>query len=177
VREFASTLARAATLPRAAKVLYTAFCAFIGVGVLSCAGLYQGIVAFSASATPAELYVRLIAYYQTGISSRALLEVTHSHLFSVPMYLLVLGHLFFLCGLPARTKLGWIAASVAFSALHLAAPWAVRFGGASLAWLYPISGAGMLASFAVMMFAPLYEMWMKPARTGSVERAITSRAP
>src|SRR5882672_5270295 len=81
MREFASASARAATLPRAAKALYTAFCAFVGLGIASCAGLYDGIVAFATRATPGELYARLIAHYQTGISTRALLEVTHAHLF------------------------------------------------------------------------------------------------
>ncbi len=81
MREFASASARAATLPRAAKVLYTAFCAFVGLGIASCAGLYDGIVAFATRATPGELYARLIAHYQTGIATRALLEVTHAHLF------------------------------------------------------------------------------------------------
>jgi len=108
MREFASASARAATLPRAAKALYTAFCAFVGLGIASCAGLYDGIVAFATRATPGELYARLIAHYQTGIATRALLEVTHAHLFVVPILLLVLGHLFLLTGLPAQTKMGWI---------------------------------------------------------------------
>lgn len=175
MREFASASARAATLSRAAKVLYTAFCAFAGLGIASCAGLYDGIVAFAARATPGELYARLIAHYQTGISTRALLEVTHAHLFVVPILLLVLGHLFLLTGIPAQTKLGWIGAAAGFSALHLLAPWAIRAWGAALAWAYPITGAGMLVTIAVLMGVPLYEMWTAPERAGSPQRAATSR--
>jgi len=175
MREFASSSGRAANLPRAAKVLYTAFCAFVGLGIASCAGLYDGIVAFAARATPAELYARLIAHYQSGISTRALLEVTHAHLFAVPLLLLVAGHLFLLTGLPMQTKLGWVGAAAGFAGLHLLAPWAIRAWGGAIAWAYPISGTGMLVTIAVLMGVPVYEMWAAPERSGSPEPAGTSR--
>src|SRR5205807_5826982 len=92
VREFASPTSRAGALPRPVKVLYTAFCAFTVAGLLSCIGLYDGVVRFGARATPAELYQHLVTYYQPGagpasaavgeaspapIPTRRLLEVTH----------------------------------------------------------------------------------------------------
>lgn len=160
MREFASPAARAATLARPVKVLYTAFCGFTFAGMLSCVGLYDGIVGFSARATPAELYGRLVARYQTQVAPQKLLETTHFHLFSMPIYLLVLGHLFLLSGLSARAKTGWISAAVALTAVHLCAPWAVHFGGAALAWIYPISGAGMLVTLGVLMGVPVHEMWI-----------------
>jgi hypothetical protein len=163
MREFASPSSRAGVLARPAKALYTAFCAFTVAGLLSCAGLYDGIVRFGARTTPAELYTHLVAYYDPAhTTARRLLEVTHFHLFSMPVYLLVLGHLFLLTGLSARAKTGWIGASVAATAVHLLAPWCVYFGGRALAWLYPISGAALLATFAVLMLVPLYEMWWAP---------------
>ena len=177
MREFASPATRAAALPRPVKALYTAFCALTVAGLLSCAGLYDSIVRFSAHATPAQLYAQLVGYYQPGtapaaapgeaaptprMSARKLLEVTHFHLFSMPIYLLVLGHLFLLTGVGARAKMGWICASGAATVLHLLAPWCVYFAGGALAWLYPISGAALLATFAVLMGVPLYEMWHSP---------------
>lgn len=175
MREFASPATRAAALPRPVKALYTAFCALTAAGLLSCIGLYDGVVRFGARTTPAELYGRLVAYYRPPpdrpapasreagpaphMSARKLLEVTHFHLFSMPLYLLVLGHLFLLTGVGARAKMGWISASGAATAIHLLAPWCVYFGGGALAWLYPISGAALLVSFAVLMGVPLYEMW------------------
>jgi hypothetical protein len=182
MREFASPATRAGALPRPAKTLYTAFCAFTVAGLLSCAGLYDGIVRFGARTTPAELYAHLVSYYQPApgpdasapvaaepppaaeMTPRRLLEVTHFHLFSMPVYLLILGHLFFLTGLSTRAKNGWIAACVAATAIHLLAPWCVYFGGRSLAWIYPISGAALLATFAVLMAVPLYEMWRTTPR-------------
>jgi len=165
MREFASPATRAGTLPRPVKTLYTAFCAFTAGGLLSCAGLYDGIVRFGARTTPAELYAHLVAYYDPAqTTARRLLEVTHFHLFSMPVYLLILGHLFLLTGLSARAKTGWIAAAVAATAVHLLAPWCVYFAGRALAWVYPISGAALLATFAVLMAVPLYEMWRAPPR-------------
>ena len=129
MREFASPSARAAALSRPVKMLYTAFCAFTALGLLSCVGLYDGIVGFAARATPAQLYANLIAHYQQAMEPRKLLEVTHFHLFSVPLYLLVVGHLFLLSGRGARTKTLVVTAAVALTALHLAAPWLVALGG------------------------------------------------
>lgn len=167
MREFASPSTRAAALPRPVKLLYTAFCAFTAAGLLSCAGLYDGIVRFGARTTPAELYDHLVSYYQAGMTAGRLLEVTHFHLFSMPLYLLVVGHLFLLTGAGARAKTGWISASVAATAVHLCAPWMVYFGGRALAWIYPISGTALLASFAVLMGLPLFEMWA-PGRSRSL---------
>src|SRR5207302_3016062 len=135
MREFASPASRAGALPRPVKVLYTAFCAFTVAGLLSCIGLYGGVVRFGARATPAELYEHLVTYYRpeaaapaataeaspSPISTRRLLEITHFHLFSMPLYLLVVGHLFLLTGAGARAKKGWISASVAGTAAHLLA--------------------------------------------------------
>ena len=172
MREFASPATRVAALPLPVKVLYTAFCALTLAGLLSCVALYDGVVRFGARTTPSELYDHLVAYYQSParvreragdapprMSARRLLEVTHFHLFSMPLYLLVAGHLFLLSGVGARAKMGWISAAVAATAAHLFAPWGIYLAGAWLAWLYPISGAALLASFAVLMGVPLYEMW------------------
>lgn len=87
------------------------------------------------------------------------MQTTHFHLFSVPIYLLVAGHLFLLSAFSPRVKTAAISAAIAFTALHLLAPWLVYFGGAALAWLYPITGTGMLLGFAVLLGVPLYEMW------------------
>ena len=188
MREFASPSTRAAALPRPVKALYTAFCALTVAGLLSCVALYDGVVRFGARTTPAELYGQLVTYYRPAadrplttaaeasavprMTPRKMLEVTHFHLFSMPMYLLVLGHLFLLTGLRARAKTGWIAAAGAATLIHLSAPWCVYFGGGALAWIYPISGAALLVTFAVLMGVPLYEMWARPL----VSKPYASRA-
>jgi len=186
MREFASPATRAAALPRPVKVLYTAFVAFTAAGLLTSAALYGGVVRFGVRTTPAELYQHVIGYYHPGgppeapageagapaqMTARKLLEVTHFHLFSMPMYLLVIGHLFLLTGVSARAKAGWISAAAAATAVHLFAPWGVYLGGAALAWLYPISGGALLVSFGVLMAVPVVEMWSSSRASAPSGRA------
>ena len=66
--------------------------------------------------------------------------------------------------------LGEKPSALAATAAHLFAPWGIYLAGAWLAWLYPISGAALLASFAVLMGVPLFEMWRGEMR-GRVEQA------
>jgi hypothetical protein len=83
----------------------------------------------------------------------------------MPLYLLVAGHLFLLCALPPKVKSAVVGWAVVFTALHLAAPWMVLLGGRALAWVYPLSGTGMLLGFTALLGVPIYEMWWaSPAR-------------
>lgn len=105
-----------------------------------------------------EAAARLIA----PMTTRKLLEVTHFHLFTVPVFLLIIAHLFILCGMSPRAKRGWILSAVSSTALHMAAPWVVFEGGGGWAWLTPVSGVWMSASMIVLIVWPLWSMWSKP---------------
>ncbi len=96
---------------------------------------------------------------------RKLLEVTHFHLFTVPVFLLILTHLFMLTALSARAKqvwitLGWIAAT-----LHILAPWCIRAGGSRLSWLFPLSGFLLFVACLVLTVYPVWVMWKAPPRS------------
>lgn len=91
------------------------------------------------------------------IPLRKLLEVTHFHLFSMPVYLMILSHLFMLSRWAPRAKLGWIVAATLSVVAHLVAPWLARSGGARA--FYAGSGFALGLSFAVMSAVPLIEMW------------------
>jgi hypothetical protein len=186
MREFASSTSRVAALPPPAKALYTGFCVLTAMGFATCIALYAQIVRFGAHTTPAELFDHLVAYYNPAaapsgvgpsgsITTRALLQTTHFHLFSMSVLLLVIGHLFFMTRLGAKAKQGVIAAAVAATVLHLLAPWAIVFAGRRLAVVYPLSGFALLATYAALMAVPLYEMWfVKPAsaaRSAAMQRA------
>jgi hypothetical protein len=102
-----------------------------------------------------------------------LLEVTHFHLFSMPMLLFVQGHLFLMTRWPRRWKIAIVSAAFAGAALDLAAPWLVLYVSRDLA------GAKLLARLllgpALIAFAivPLWEMW----RPDGAERTpLASRA-
>ena len=90
---------------------------------------------------------------------RKLLEVTHFHLFSMPVYLLILSHLFMLSRISERAKLLWIALATASVAAHMAAPWFARSGGAGARAAYGGSGAAMMLALLVLTLVPLWEMW------------------
>ena len=90
---------------------------------------------------------------------RKLLEVTHFHLFSMPVYLLILSHLFMLSRMGERAKLIWIALATLGVGAHVAAPWIARGGSASARAAYGGSGALMMVALLVLTLVPLWEMW------------------
>ena len=53
---------------------------------------------------------------------RQVMETFHFHLFSVPVVLLIIAHLFMMCELATRFKVGVIIASNAATFVHLLAP-------------------------------------------------------
>lgn len=90
---------------------------------------------------------------------RKLLEVTHFHLFTVPVFLLILTHLFLMTGISRRAQglwiwLGWLSAT-----LHIATPWIVRALGARSASLHAVSGLAFLLSSLALCVLPLWQMW------------------
>jgi len=153
MRQFASTGFRLWNLGLAAKVLYTAFCLLTLLGVVSSALYYGDLVGAgtrgvrryyagegddAVSAAPPttgpaievpEDAERAHTPLVVAVSYRKLLEVTHFHLFTMPVVLLIVGHLFLATGLGDRAKIVWIVAASASVFAHLATPWIVRYAG------------------------------------------------
>lgn len=152
---------RAAALPLPSRILYTVFAALTLAGCVSCVVLYDGIVHFDARSTPQDLYTRLVAHYRDRPD---LIETTHAHLFSMPVILLVAGHLFLLSSASPGLKLVAIVAACSATVLHLIAPWLVVWtGGSALGTVvYPISGGLLLLSIGLMLAVPVWEMWRRP---------------
>ena len=90
---------------------------------------------------------------------RKLLEVTHFHLFSMPVYLLILSHLYMLSRASNRAKGTWIGVGTLGVVLHIAAPWIAATGASSSRAFYAVSGTMLMVSFLVMCIGPLIEMW------------------
>ncbi|MGD8317501.1 MAG: hypothetical protein PVH21_05590 [Myxococcales bacterium] len=93
------------------------------------------------------------------MSRRKLLEITHFHLFSMPVYLLILSHMYMLSRARKKVKAAWIALATAGTALHIAAPWLVAHGTSAAVPIYAGSGLALLLSYGWMSAAPLWEMW------------------
>ncbi len=105
-----------------------------------------------------EAAVRLIA----PMTVRKLLEITHFHLFTVPVFLLIIAHIFMMCPMSPRTKRGWILSALLSTTLHIVAPWIIFQGGGGWAWLMPVTGTWMATSQVVLITWPLWSMWISP---------------
>jgi len=101
-----------------------------------------------------------------AVTYRKLIEVTHFHLFTMPVVLLIVGHLFFATALSPRAKLGWIGAASATVVLHIATPWLVRYASTRLAFLHALSGTAMTLTMSVLTIYPVVVMWRKAPTRG-----------
>ena len=184
MRQFASSGFRIWNLSREAKLIYTGFGLFslaaivvsmmfyedlVGPKTAGVAGYYAGAAHASApKAAPAggpkiempDEAAQTSEQITVAVTYRKLLEVTHFHLFTVPVFLLIIAHLFMLTGLSSKAKTVWIATGWLSALLHLAAPWIIRYGSASWSFLYPTSGALMGLAMSVMTVYPLIVMWL-----------------
>jgi hypothetical protein len=95
-----------------------------------------------------------------AVTYRKLLEVTHFHLFTVPVFLLIIAHLFMLTGLSSTAKTVWIAAGWLSAFVHLLAPWLIHYGGTAWTFTYATSGALMGLAMTVMTLYPIVVMWL-----------------
>ncbi len=136
------------------RLAYTAFLALTVLGAVSMAALSVGRIGITPGA---------IAVYYRGSESEMsfprqfwqLAEVTHFHLFSISVVLLVLSHLLSATPIPARARLGVIGVTSVGAFLDICAPWAVRyvsgaFGYALLAAWLLLTG-GMLCMLAISL--------------------------
>jgi hypothetical protein len=183
MKDFTRSAGRLRALPLPARVVYSVFLAFTGVGLGFSAWLgaemvgsdlggvheyYAGGSAPRPEATekaaaggpaldlPEDALAPAAA---DAIPLRKLLEVTHFHLFSMPIYLMVLSHLFMLSSLGPRHKSLWIVLASVAVGLHIAAPWLARTGHGLSTLVYGVSGALLVLTFLVLGGVPLFEMW------------------
>jgi hypothetical protein len=190
MKDFTRPRGRLRSLPLAARVVYSVFLAFtlvalaltawlaremVGTDLAGISGYYAGSEGSAATpssdagaaAGPAlELPADAdAALGQPPMSTRKLLEVTHFHLFSMPVYLLILSHLFMLSRLSERAKVLWIVIGTLAVGGHIAAPWIARSGGTGAAVSYAASGTALALSMLVMGIVPLFEMWSGEGRS------------
>jgi hypothetical protein len=88
-----------------------------------------------------------------------LLEVSHFHLFSVPVVVLILAHLLYATPISRRARIWLTAATYAGATLEIGGPWAVRYLAGSFAWAL-LAGWGLLAfGIAAIIVLSLVSMW------------------
>ncbi len=180
MREFGKR-SRLAMLPLSARLVYTVFLAFTLVGLAVSAWLGETLVGLElerfdeyyagVSVTPPSLDAPsegpaldlppevVAAPLAEPKSFRATLEVTHFHLFTMPIHWLVLAHLFALCAIAERWKALFITGSAIAMGAHLIAPWVARSGGGLAKAFYAGSGGLLVVTFGWMAVSALSEMW------------------
>jgi hypothetical protein len=157
VKIFATREYRLSQLPFGARLFYSLFLGMVFLGLLTCLGF-----AFRKSGISNEA---LAEYYRSdgagdgGKSFLELLETAHFHLFSMPIFFLVLGHIFFLSSLAERTKLAVILAAFAALLAEIALPWLIVYHSRSWAWLEHPTRITLAGTFLVFIVVPLREMW------------------
>jgi hypothetical protein len=88
-----------------------------------------------------------------------LLEVSHFHLFSVPVVVLILAHLLYATPIATRAKVWLTAATYLGAVLEIGGPWAVRYLAGAFAWAL-LAGWALLASgIAAIIVLSLVSMW------------------
>lgn len=191
MKDFVRPAGRLRSLPLPARLVYSVFNLFSLIALVETAWLgadmlgadLAGLQAYYAGQTSPppsaagvqqdgpviELPDEPLTAEAAPMPLRKLLEVTHFHLFTMPVYLLILSHLFMLGRMRAGVKIGFIAGGSLGVALHMIAPWIARGGGSGATWFYAVSGVLLFVPMLVMSIVPLFEMWV-PARPGSTSK-------
>jgi hypothetical protein len=154
---FATREYRLSRLPFGARLFYSLFLVMVFLGLLTCIGFAFGKSGVSSA--------ELIEYYRqesAGLGGKPyleLLETAHFHLFSMPIFFLVLGHIFFLSSLAERAKLAVVLAAFAALLLEIVLPFLIVYHSRAWAWLEHPARIGLVATFLIFIFVPLREMW------------------
>jgi hypothetical protein len=95
------------------------------------------------------------------MSFRELAEVTHFHLFTMPVVFMILVHVLYL-----TSAANWIKTSMTWAGfggviLDLLSPWGISYVSPLFVLTMLTGDMLMLISFLVMMAIPLYEMWIE----------------
>ncbi len=106
---------------------------------------------------------------------RKLLEVTHFHLFTIPVFVLILTHLFLMTESSLLSHMVWISMAWLSALLHIVAPWLIRFGSTKLSLLFPLSGAGLFASCLWLTAYPVWVMWRGKPKSAPSQPASRSQ--
>ncbi len=99
------------------------------------------------------------ATFGEPMSFRELAEITHFHLFTMPVVFMILVHVLYLTGASNGVKVGMTWAAFSGVMLDLASPWLISYVSPVFVLTMLAGDSLMLISFLVMFVIPLYEMW------------------
>ena len=140
------------------RVAYTGFLLLTAPGAATLVALSIGRMGLSPSA--------IATYYRGGQTEMSfpkqfwqLLEVSHFHLFSVPVVVLILAHLLYATPVSRRARVWLTALTFLGAAMEIGSPWAVRYLAASFAWALLAGWALLAFGIAAIVVLSLIAMW------------------
>lgn len=146
--------------PRRTRIAYTALLVYLLFGLATIIALE----AMKTGWTPqgvADYYRGNEAKFKFEKTPLEILEVTHMHLFSVPVVFFILGHAFLMTHLKEKAKLQVVGASLAAVFFSIGSPWLVRFGSPLFGWVKVAADLALAATLLAMVIYPIYEMWWR----------------
>jgi hypothetical protein len=163
VKDFSRKTYNFSALPLGQKLVYSSFLFFVILGWMTMLVFYAAKSGLS--------YETLLDYYRGNEEKMMypktfleLWEITHSHLFIMPLVFLVLIHLFMLTRAAVSWKVGVFLAGTLGMILDIGAPWLIVYVSPVAAWL-KIAGRILLnGSLFFTVARPLAEMWARPKR-------------
>lgn len=99
------------------------------------------------------------ATYGEPMSFRELAEITHFHLFTMPVVFMILIHVLYLTMASNQLKQAVTYGAFAGVLLDLVSPWLITYVSPVFALTMLTGDLLMTVTFLVMLAVPLYEMW------------------
>jgi len=99
------------------------------------------------------------ATFGEPMSFRELAEITHFHLFTMPVVFMILVHVLYLTMVSNRLKVLMTWMGFGGVILDLISPWLIRYVSPAFVLSMLTGDLLMSISFLIMMAIPLYEMW------------------
>jgi hypothetical protein len=99
------------------------------------------------------------ATYGEPMSFRELAEITHFHLFTMPVVFMILVHVLYLTMASNGLKLRMTYGAFAGVILDLVSPWLITYVSPVFVLTMLTGDTLMLVTFLVMLAIPLHEMW------------------
>jgi hypothetical protein len=126
--------------------------------------LESGSNAAPASSTPPVTAPPLETLVSRMNTFTLLLDVTHPHVFELPLVMFVLAHFLMRTRVPDWFKLSTYAGAFAGIAAFLGTPWLVRYASVAAAPLLLVGACAIGITGLVMIVVPIVDMWMPPAK-------------
>ncbi len=100
------------------------------------------------------------ATFGEPMSFRELAEITHFHLFTMPVVFMILTHVLYLTMASPSLKIVMTYTAFGGVILDLISPWLIRYVSPEFVLTMLTGDLLMTVSFLVMMVIPMYEMWI-----------------